>query len=173
MKGFDFTFKMLLLGNASVGKTSLAEHYITGLFNSDIRLTVGVEFFIKTVEIYGKRIKLQIWDLGGESRFRFLLPTYCLGTSGAIFLYDVTRADSLNSNQEWTQIVKEKNGNIPIILVGNKIDLKERIISREHGIEVAKTNGMAGFVETSAKLGVNVEEAFETLTDLMYKRITE
>lgn len=169
---FDYTFKILMLGDASVGKTTLSEHYITGVFNSDLRLTVGVEFFIKTVEIYGKKIKLQIWDMGGEDRFRFLLPTYCLGSSGAIFLYDITRPKSLDSNQDWISIVKEKNGNIPILLVGNKIDLKREIL-REHGIEVAKINGMAGFVETSAKEGTNIEEVFNTLTNLMLKKMMD
>ena len=161
-----------MLGDGSVGKTSLSERYITGVFNPDLRLTVGVEFFIKTIDMHGKRVKLQIWDLGGEDRFRFLLPTYCLGSSGAIFMYDITRISSLASNQAWTSIVKERNGNIPIILVGNKVDLESyRAISREHGIEVAKQNGMAGFVEVSAKNGINIEEAFNTLTDLMVKRM--
>lgn len=169
---FDYTFKILMLGDASVGKTTLSEHYITGVFNSDLRLTVGVEFFIKTVEIYGKKIKLQIWDMGGEDRFRFLLPTYCLGSSGAIFLYDITRPKSLDSNQDWISIVKEKNGNIPVLLVGNKIDLN-REIPREHGIQVAKANGMAGFVETSAKEGTNIEEVFNTLTNLMVKKMLD
>ena len=171
MSVFDYTFKILMIGDASVGKTTLSEHYITGVFNPDLRLTVGVEFFIKTVKLYNKRIKLQIWDMGGEDRFRFLLPTYCLGCNGAIFMYDVTNRSSLQSNQAWTSIVKEKNGNIPIILIGNKIDLDKRVIPRDHGIQVAKQNGMAGFVETSAKEGINVNEAFDTLTDLMVKRM--
>ncbi|MHA1618172.1 MAG: ADP-ribosylation factor-like protein, partial [Promethearchaeota archaeon] len=72
----DCTFKILMLGSSSTGKTSLSERYITGLFNPNIKLTVGVEFYVKTVAYGGKQIKLQIWDLGGESRFRFLLPTY-------------------------------------------------------------------------------------------------
>lgn len=173
MSVFDYTFKILMIGDASVGKTTLSEHYITGVFNPDVRLTVGVEFFIKTVKIYGKHVKLQLWDLGGEDRFRFLLPTYCLGCSGAIFMYDVTSRSSLQSNQAWTTIVKEKNGNIPILLVGNKVDLDSRVIPRDHGIQVARQNGMAGFVETSAKEGINVNEAFNTLTDLMVKRMLE
>ncbi|MHA1338583.1 MAG: Rab family GTPase [Promethearchaeota archaeon] len=170
MTEFDMTFKILMLGNASVGKTTLAERYITGIFNPDLKLTVGVEFFIKTVEIQGKRIKLQIWDMGGEERFRFLLPTYCLGTSGAIFLYDITNKASLEAHPAWLSIVREKNGNIPILLAGNKIDLEdEREVSTEMGIDVAKKSGMAGFVEVSAKTGINVEKTFSVLTDLMIK----
>ncbi|MCP4764629.1 MAG: GTP-binding protein [archaeon] len=170
---FDYTFKILMLGDASVGKTSLSERYITGVFNPDLRLTVGVEFFIKTVNIHGKRIKLQIWDMGGEDRFRFLLPTYCLGSSGAIFMYDNTRPSTLQHIEDWTSIFKEKNGNdIPILLVGNKIDLEEhREIPREEGIKIAKQNKMAGFVESSAKEGINVEKTFQTLTNLMVKNM--
>lgn len=172
MPKFDYTFKILMLGDASVGKTTLSERYITGVFNPSITLTVGVDFFIKNVKMHGKNVKLQIWDMGGEHRFRFLLPTYCLGSSGAIFLYDVTRPSSLESHEDWINIVKEKNGDIPIMLVGNKVDLEDqRKISREHGLEVAKTNGYASFVEVSAKTNINVEEAFEALTSLMIKRM--
>lgn len=174
MTKFDMTFKILMLGNASVGKTSLSERYITGVFNPDLRLTVGVEFFIKTIEINGKTIKLQIWDMGGEERFRFLLPTYSLGTSGAIFMYDITNMSSLEAHQSWTSIVREKNGNIPIILVGNKVDLEsKRAVPRESGIEVAKKAGLSGFVEVSAKEGINVDKTFEILTELMTKNMNQ
>ncbi|MHA1820045.1 MAG: Rab family GTPase [Promethearchaeota archaeon] len=173
-KVFDYTFKVLMLGDASVGKTTFSERYITGVFNPNLKLTVGVDFFIKNLYIDGKKIKLQIWDMGGEDRFRFLLPTYCLGSSGAIFMYDITRGSSLESNQAWCDIVREKNGNIPIILVGNKIDLEgKRSISREHAIEVAKLNHMSSFAECSAKTGVNVEEVFDTLTRQMLKRVLQ
>lgn len=174
MKNFDYTFKILMLGDASVGKTTLSERYITGVFNPDLKVTVGVEFFIKNLNVFGKRVKLQIWDMGGEDRFRFLLPTYCLGSSGAIFLYDITRPSTLESNHAWISILREKNGNIPVILVGNKVDLEgDRAISRELGIQVAKQNSMKGFVEASAKEGINVEESFKTLAELMVKRMLE
>jgi len=110
--------------------------------------------------------------MGGEERFRFLLPTYCLGTSGAIFLYDITNKASLDSCPSWLSIVREKNGNIPIILAGNKIDLEDkRQVPTEMGIEVAKKIGLAGFVEVSAKEGINIEKTFSTLTDLMLKYV--
>lgn len=174
MTKFDMTFKILMLGNASVGKTSLSERYITGVFRPDIKLTVGVDFFIKTVEIDGKKIKLQIWDMGGEERFRFLLPTYCLGSSGAIFLYDVTNKKSLDDQNEWTSIFREKNGDAPILLAGNKVDLEDlREVPRELGIQVAKQTGMSGFVEVSAKQGINVQKTFDLLTKLMVERMEE
>ncbi len=174
MPKIDFTFKILMLGSESTGKTSLSERYITGVFNPDIRLTVGVEFYVKTVEVNtkeGKKIvKLQIWDLGGEKRFRFLLPTYCLGSSGVFFLYDITRPETLEALESWTQIIKEKNNDIPIYLVGNKIDLEsERKIPEEYGAQTANMNNLIGHIEVSAKRGDNVEKVFQELTDIMLR----
>ncbi len=174
MSKIDFTFKILMLGSESTGKTSLSERYITGVFNPDTKLTVGVEFYVKTVEIdtkEGKKIvKLQIWDLGGEKRFRFLLPTYCLGSSGAFFLYDITRPETLDALDSWIQIIREKNNDIPIYLVGNKIDLENaRKIPNEYGEQTADMNDLVGHIEVSAKRGDNVEKVFQELTDIMLK----
>lgn len=171
----DYTFKILMLGSASTGKTTLSERYITGIFNPNIRLTVGVEFYVKTVKVETqdgpKQIKLQIWDLGGESRFRFLLPTYCLGSSGAFFLFDLTRPDTLLSLDSWIKIVREKNGDLPIILVGNKSDLTEvRKISSEIGVHTARDNKLVEYLDVSAKTGDNVEELFQAITKIMLER---
>ncbi len=167
----DLTFKLLMLGSASTGKTSLSDRFITGIFNPDIKLTVGVEFYVKTLSVDGKMIKLQIWDLGGEQRFRFLLPTYSLGSSGALFLYDITRPETLENTTDWTNIVREKNGDIPIVLAGNKIDLEEdRKVSAEQGKETADQLGMADFMELSAKAGTNVEPIFELLCRHMMQK---
>ncbi|MBN2157214.1 MAG: GTP-binding protein [Candidatus Lokiarchaeota archaeon] len=170
----DYIFKILMLGDGSVGKTSLSKHYIERAFTPDIRLTVGIQFFIKQeIKVEDKRVKLQIWDFGGEDRFRIMVPTLCLGSHGCIFMYDVTRPSTLNSHHSWTYIVKERCGkDVPIMLVGNKIDLVEkRAISTEHGIEVAKRSGFTGFSETSAKDGTNVDSTFETIARLMVQRM--
>ncbi|MHA1522706.1 MAG: Rab family GTPase [Promethearchaeota archaeon] len=170
----DLTFKLLMLGSASTGKTSLSDRFITGIFNPDIKLTVGVEFYVKTLNIGGKMIKLQIWDLGGEERFRFLLPTYSLGSSGALFLYDITRPDTLENISDWTNIVREKNGDIPIVLAGNKIDLvDDRKVSAEQAEEIAKQFDMVDFMELSAKVGTNVELIFELLTKYLIQKALE
>ena len=170
----DYIFKILMLGDAAVGKTSLSKYYIDNVFTPDIRLTVGIQFFIKQeIIVDGKRIKLQIWDFGGEDRFRIMVPTLCLGSHGCIFMYDTTRPSTLNSHHSWTYIVKERCGrDVPIMLVGNKIDLVDkRAISTEHGIEVARRSGFTGFSETSAKTGVNIESTFQTIAKLMVKRM--
>jgi small GTP-binding protein len=110
--------------------------------------------------------------VGGEERFRFLLPTYCLGANAAFLLYDVTRSQTLDNISEWTNIVHQKSGNIPIMLVGAKIDLEssQREIPREHGIEVAEKNNMASFGEISSKTGQNVNKTFEVLTELVLEK---
>jgi small GTP-binding protein len=170
-KNYDFTFKILLLGDASVGKTSFTKRYCYNIFNPSERLTIGVDFHVKTIDLQGKKIKLQIWDVGGEERFRFLLPTYCLGATAAFLLYDITRPNTLDNISEWITIVKQKGGPIPIMLVGSKIDLSsQRQVAREYGIQIAERNDMASFVEISAKDNLNVDEAFKVLTELTLKR---
>lgn len=163
----------MLLGDASVGKTSFTKRFCYNLFNPSERLTIGVDFHVKTIDLHGKKIKLQIWDVGGEERFRFLLPTYCLGANAAFLLYDVTRSQTLDNIVEWTNIVRQKSGPIPIMLVGSKIDLGEaqREILREYGIQVAEKNNMDSFAEISSKSGQNVDKTFEVLTELTLERI--
>lgn len=170
-KNYDFTFKILLLGDASVGKTSFTKRYCYNIFNPSERLTIGVDFHVKTIDLNKKKIKLQIWDVGGEERFRFLLPTYCLGANAAFLLYDITRPSTLDNISEWITIVRQKGGPIPIMLVGAKIDLNsQRQVPREYGIQIAEKNEMASFVEISAKENRNVNEAFKVLTELTLKR---
>ena len=175
MASYDYTFKILLLGDASVGKTSFTKRYCYNIFNPSERLTIGVDFHVKTIELSTKRIKLQLWDVGGEERFRFLLPTYCLGANAAFLLYDITRPTTLDNISEWITIVRQKGGPIPIMLVGAKLDLEEsqRQIERDYGIQIADKNEMASFVEISAKDNVNVDQAFKVLTELTLDRMTD
>ncbi len=163
----------MLLGDASVGKTSFTKRFCYNLFNPSERLTIGVDFHVKTIDLHNKKIKLQIWDVGGEERFRFLLPTYCLGANAAFLLYDVTRSQTLDNITEWTNIVRQKGGPIPIMLVGAKIDLgdAQREVLREYGIQVAEKNNMASFGEISSKSGQNVDKTFEVLTELTLEKI--
>ena len=161
-----------MLGDASVGKTSFTKRYCYNLFNPSERLTIGVDFHVKTIELQGKKIKLQIWDVGGEERFRFLLPTYCLGANAAFLLYDITRPTTLNNISEWITIVRQKGGPIPIMLVGSKIDLSsaQRQVPRDYGIQIAEKNKMASFAEISAKENINVDNAFNVLSELTLER---
>jgi len=169
---YDFTYKILLLGDASVDKTSFTKQFCYNLFNPSERLTIGVDFHVRTLDLHGKKIKLQIWDVGGEERFRFLLPTYCLGANAAFLLYDVTRSQTLDNIGEWTNIVHQKGGDIPIMLIGSKSHLKDRNrkISREQGIEIAEKNNLSAFAEISSQNGKNVNKMFQTLAKIITTR---
>ena len=171
MTNYDYTFKIMMLGDASVGKTSLTVRYIKGFFMQDLRLTIGVDFYSKTINFKEKNVKLQIWDFGGEERFRFLLTQYCKGANGAFFLYDITNPKSLDHLPDWTQIIRENAGDIPIMLIGSKLDLDEyRAVPRDAGILAAKKYNLASFVELSSKTGENVEDSFSVMTETLFEK---
>ncbi|MFX1392273.1 MAG: Rab family GTPase [Promethearchaeota archaeon] len=173
MTGYDYTFKVMMLGDASVGKTSLTLRYISGFFLEDLKLTIGVDFYSKALEFQGKRVKLQIWDFGGEERFRFLLSQYCKGANGAFFLYDITNSITLDHLPDWTQIIRDTAGNIPIMLIGSKLDLERfRSVNKDQGMFAAKKYNLAQFIELSSKTGQNVERAFEDFTEILLKSAT-
>ncbi|MFX1489321.1 MAG: Rab family GTPase [Promethearchaeota archaeon] len=167
---YDYTFKVVLAGE-SEGKTSFTKRFCYNIFNPSERLTIGVDFHVKTVEFLGKRSKLQIWDVGGEERFRFLLPTYCLGASAAILMYDITRPSSLENISEWVRLIRSRSGNIPIILVGSKLHSRDsQLVSRQEGILTAENFNLSAFAEVCPETGQNVENVFETLVELMIER---
>ena len=164
----------MMLGDASVGKTSLTIRYISGSFIEDLKLTIGVDFYSKTLDYNNNKVKLQIWDFGGEERFRFLLSQYCKGANAAFFLYDITNSVTLDHLPDWTQIIREHAGDIPIMLIGSKLDLQEyRAVSRDEGILAAKKYNLASFVELSSKTGQNVEKAFQVITEILFERNVE
>ncbi len=171
MAGYDYTWKIMMLGDAAVGKTSLTLRYISGFFLDDLKLTIGVDFYSKTTNFKNKKVKLQIWDFGGEQRFRFLLHQYCKGANAAFFLYDITNRLSLDHLPDWTQIIREHSGDIPIMLIGSKVDLKEfRAVTREEGILAAKKYNLSTFIELSSKTGQNVEKSFDVITEILFDK---
>jgi small GTP-binding protein len=165
------TFKLIIAGDGGVGKTSLTNKYITGIFKTDTRITIGVEFFIKDITIDGiGTVRLQIWDFGGEERFRFLLPTYVKGATGILFMFSLTNMLTLSHFDDWLPILRNYDPQIPIMLVGSKLDLKHlRRVQKHEAIETARSRGCQGYVEVSAKESINVDEAFQTLTKLMWE----
>lgn len=160
-----------MLGEASTEKTSLTIRFISGFFLEDLKLTIGIDFYSKTTLYRDKKVKLQIWDYGGEERFRFLLNQYCKGANGAMFLYDITNPTTLSNLPTWIHIIRQSVGDIPIMLVGVKLDLEQyRAIAREEGENLARYYNLSSFVELSARTGQNVESAFTTITELMFDR---
>lgn len=168
---YDATFKVVIFGDAGCGKTTLTQRFLTNLFVSDSKMTIGVDFEVKSVEVESKKVKLQIWDFGGEERFRFLLPTYVRGAKGGLFMYDITNYASIAHIDDWLTVIRKEikvEDEFPIIVVGGKADLAtNREITPEEGIKIAQTRGTDGFIECSSKTGENVEETFEALTRLM------
>jgi len=172
---YQATFKIVIFGDAGTGKTTLTHRFLTNVFVSDSKMTIGVDFQIKTLNVEKKKVKLQIWDFGGEERFRFLLPTYVRGANGGIFLYDITNEASLLHIDDWLEVIKNQQAKspnnfspFPILVVGSKLDLEdEREVKSSDALKIVKKRGLDGFLETSSKTGTNVEETFQMLTRLM------
>ncbi len=165
---YDFIFKVLLLGNSDVGKSSLILRYVDQIWNEVFVPTIGVDFKVKTLEIDNKNIKMQIWDTAGEERFRNVISSYFKGSHGILLVYDITNKDSFKNLENWLiEIEKNASENVLKILIGNKNDLdNDREIKADEGQAFANRNGMQ-FMETSAKMNTNVNEAFEALAKLM------
>ncbi|XP_055598658.1 ras-related protein Rab-18-B-like [Uranotaenia lowii] len=156
------TFKILIIGESAVGKSSLMLRFTEDDFDKDQALTIGVDFKTKTIEIDNIKIKLAIWDTAGQERFRTLTPSYYRDAQGAILVYDVTKKDSFQKLESWLnelEIYGTRN-NMAKMVVGNKIDSTQRAISREEGFQFAKKHRTM-FIETSAKNNEGVREAFE------------
>ena len=164
----DAVFKICIFGDGGVGKTTLVNKYLTGLFKEDMRMTIGTNFYRKNLDVENKKVSLQIWDFGGEERFRFLLHQYCKGANAALFLYDITNRLTLEHLPDWTQIIRKHSGDIPIMLVGNKLHLEEfRAVPRNEGIKLAEKYNLSAFAEISARTGQNVDLLFETVTEIL------
>ena len=138
------------------------------LESQNFRSVIGVSFQKEIVEIRGNRITLLIWALGDQEMFRDIRKMYVKGSSGAILIYDITNESSLSRISEWREMIAEHCGEIPIVLIGNKLDLDEqRAISEERGREVRTKNNLSSFMEISAETGENVEKMFELIGELI------
>ncbi|MEX2752072.1 MAG: GTP-binding protein [Candidatus Freyarchaeota archaeon] len=171
MSEFEYSVKVLIVGEGSVGKTILARRFSTGQFTTDYIATIGVNLFSKIIEVKGEKIKMLLWDTGGQERFRNLLPKYYEGGRCGLVVYDVTNPLTLKKCIWWAGEMVKYCGNIPIVLVGNKTDLK-KIVSTDEGKAVAETLKVP-FIETSAKDQTNVEKVFRLLGEMYLERLVE
>ncbi|XP_071143584.1 ras-related protein Rab-43-like [Mytilus edulis] len=172
---YDYLFKIILVGDGDVGKTSFVRRFTTGHFHRDCKQTIGVDFTLQTLQLDGKIVKLQIWDTAGQERFRSIITRYYRDAHAALVMYDITSTESLKHCVRWINEVKMKCGeDIPQILLGNKCDkLSSRTVSSSEGECFARQHDMMSFLETSAKDGRNVDDAFYKLAQELFRTYSE
>ncbi|TMW52046.1 hypothetical protein DOY81_002898 [Sarcophaga bullata] len=173
-ESFDFLFKVVLIGDAGTGKTCIVERFKTGNFIERHGNTIGVDFSMKTINIEGKLVKLQIWDTAGQERFRTITQSYYRSANGVIIVYDITSRDSFCNLQKWIEEVRRYTAsNVMLIVVGNKSDLEdEREVDFDEAQQMCQYIPEVLFVlETSAKENRNVDDAFVTLASELKRRI--
>lgn len=166
-----YIIKIVLLGEANVGKTSLVYRFIENKFRENYKSTLGVNLLKKDMKLeeFGE-VSAQIWDLGGQESFKSLRKLYLEGANGALVIYDCTKKKTLEKLSDWIQDFKQARGNEPLVLIGNKNDLEDKVkIPESVGSEFARKNNMI-YISTSAKTGSNVEEAFKEITKLILNK---
>jgi len=169
---YDFLFKSIVVGDGGVGKTALTLRFSKGFFTEDYKMTIGVDFHVKTITIETDegpiRAKLQIWDTGGQERFSSIRPMYYRGSLGALLIFDLTNSDSFEHLPQWIEEVRANvKTEIPLLLVGNKSDLiDQRAVTLEEINEFTRNFNLY-YMETSAKTGEGVGDCFYILACLM------
>jgi len=160
---YDHLFKVVVIGDAGVGKSSILLRFTDDTFEEQMQSTIGVDFKVKMLEREGKRLKMTIWDTAGQERFRTLTSSYYRGAQGIIMAYDVARRETFEHLEQWLQEVEvyTPGGGRDVVklLVGNKVD-QERAVAREQAEEWARAKGML-FLECSAKTKAGIQEVFE------------
>jgi len=167
----NYNWKILVGGAGSVGKTTFLFRYLTNQFIANTALTVGVQLHSHSIQRYGKKIGLIIWDLGGQERFHFLHETYMKGASAALVMYDISQIRTLFDAKDWIDLFRSYSGQaLPILLVGSKLDIADDATHEHSEMEASnmvRELELAGFIETSSKWGKNVEETMNHLVDLI------
>ena len=164
---FDKTCQLLIIGDSSVGKTSIISRYANGTFKEEYLATVGLDYYTKDEIIDNKTIQIKLWDTAGQERFKALTQNYFRNAEGVLLVYDVTSTESFDNLKYWIKSIKDnmeqKNMHIPLIIIGNKIDMEDaREINRENAEKFAGENSYKYF-ETSAKTGAGVDDAIREL----------
>ncbi|XP_033876392.1 ras-related protein Rab-6A-like isoform X4 [Acipenser ruthenus] len=154
-------FKLVFLGEQSVGKTSLITRFMYDSFDNTYQATIGIDFLSKTMYLEDRTIRLQLWDTAGQERFRSLIPSYIRDSAAAVVVYDIANLNSFQQTSKWIDDVRtERGSDVIIMLVGNKTDLADK---RQVSIEVAERKSRelnVMYIETSAKAGYNVKQLF-------------
>ncbi|KAJ5068939.1 ras-related protein rab-2a [Anaeramoeba ignava] len=168
---YEYMFKFIVVGNSGVGKSSLLSRFTEQKFKISHEPTIGVEIGARTITIDGHLIKIQVWDTVGQESFHSLTRSYYRAAAGALLVYDVTRRDTFDSISKWLQNAEQEVANLQSILIGNKVDLSDRIqVQTEEGKKFADQHGLL-FKETSAKDNLCIDEAFNEVAERIYQKI--
>jgi small GTP-binding protein len=167
--------KVFIAGEGGVGKSSMVERFVKGVFNPNMIMTIGVSHSVKFVTASnGKKVELQIWDLGGEDRFRFVVPAYIKGSTAGLVVFDTTRYSTYkNLEREWMELIRDNLPDTPIILIGAKMDSGDSNNDPESYEELMKKFHVDEILFTSAKTGENVEKVFKRLADLTLQSLED
>ena len=163
------TFKILLLGDSAVGKTSLLTKYVNNTFQEQHIATIGVEYKDKYIIKNDFNIRLQIWDTAGQERFHSISKNLYRGTNGVLFVYDITSKESFDNLKHWIKEFQDVEGDIKGVILGNKYDLKEERVIQEKDVINFSEQYQMPYLETSAKDNINVKEGFELMVDELLK----
>ena len=168
----DYKLKVVVVGDSGVGKTNLIKRFITNTFSENSKATVGVEFISKSYKINNQVFKIEMWDTAGQERYKSITAAYYKGAKGALIVYDTTQRTSYENIDKWMVEIKDKaSKDMKLMIVGNKTDLKDsRQVDTNEALQKAK-DLEASLMETSAKDGSNVKEAFYDLLKEMYREI--
>lgn len=171
---YDHLFKLLIIGDSGVGKSSILLRFADNVFSGTYITTIGVDFKIRTIDVEGEKVKLQIWDTAGQERFRTITSTYYRGTHGVIVVYDVTNGDSFVNVKRWLHEIDQNCDVVSRVLVGNKCDCppERRVVVQEDARKFADQMSIQLF-ETSAKDNVNIEQVFSAITKLVLQQKKE
>ncbi|KAL7718338.1 Rab family GTPase [Entamoeba marina] len=162
MTSNELTFKVLVIGESSVGKTAMLERYCENSFKEEFMPTIGMDFNTKTLVVNDKTVKLKIWDTAGQERFRNVTTAYYRGTMGCLVVYDVTNRASFEMLEYWIDEYQREQPHSEMVIVGNKCDSNEQAITPEMAETFAKTKNLK-CIQCSARDGIRVKEAFELL----------
>ena len=169
---YDLTYKVIIGGDASVGKTTMLKRYVEGQF-VDTKMTIGVDIMQKILILEdGLKVSLQLWDFGGQQHFRFFLDGFVKGANGSFLMFDLTNMNSFKNLGEWEKIIRKENPSLPIVLIGAKLDLEDLIVIDDEMAEDAKERfNFADYLKISSKTNYNINEAFIVLVNEIRKYV--
>ncbi|MFW9773804.1 MAG: Rab family GTPase [Promethearchaeota archaeon] len=166
-----FLFKVLLVGHNDTGKITYLENYGNSWFKANTKLSIGISFEIKEIKIESLNIKLQIWDLATEERWRVLVPLYCRGALGALLMFEISNSKTLYILPKWIQIIRDNTNNIPLILMGNNDNSNNLSqVSKEQALEFLRSEQLDAYFECNVLTGENLKNVFESLTRMIIKK---